>query len=592
MFRPAAIKILILLFFSVSALAQKPKYKDIYGLLSTKQYQAAEPFLKKYLATEQDNPNAFLFMGLIYQQKTGSIDILKETGAVLSTIDSAMAAFGKAAAMLDERELRRNKEYYEAYNRRDLRSGEFGVNLSDIQFDLQKKKEGLEALAANIKMVKHYFVTSDSQYRKCGMLYAQLKARYPTEQALLLQSNDSTISLLSALNARFDSTVLLVRLYRSSMEGLGKRGYQQELALQDIDDYATHGDEAADFFAERIRLWNYGAFSRRITQVITDEIRPLRTELVRLDAEVNKLIALPDSIFVAGEAKKIEENLPYEQAQKFDTNSLALNLLELKLAALRYRDVVLTSDRYADSLDVNLQLKLVSDEHKALRMLDSVLNVVRQTDIGLASRNYEHFVTTAYGGPQGVKDYVQELTVYAESESNRIADTMRVREDAVRWIRLQEERIPLVRTDSLLPYLPLVTVDERYTVGLRYTDSTDISGYFYSVTPSRIPDIRVTFPVDKPNFLSVTTPSSFQAMVTDSNDLVYYVLVYSEALVDDKFPATIAKVYRADGLSWSANHPLDFAPETLEYNADSGDLLLGGPGGQLVFDKNGNVKQK
>ena len=48
---------------------KKIKYKDIWGLLNTKQYEAAEPFLKAYLNENSDNPNAYLFMGIIYQEK-------------------------------------------------------------------------------------------------------------------------------------------------------------------------------------------------------------------------------------------------------------------------------------------------------------------------------------------------------------------------------------------------------------------------------------------------------------------------------------------------------------------------------------------
>ena len=42
------------------AFGQKIKYKDIFGLLNTKRYEEAEPFLKRYLKETDDNPNAFL----------------------------------------------------------------------------------------------------------------------------------------------------------------------------------------------------------------------------------------------------------------------------------------------------------------------------------------------------------------------------------------------------------------------------------------------------------------------------------------------------------------------------------------------------
>lgn len=588
MLRLTSTKILILLLFSVSAQAQKLKYKDIYGLLSTKQYEKAEPFLKKYLLTEKENPNAFLFMGLIYQEKAATKDVLKETDELFTVVDSAIFCYDRASALLNDRELKRNKEYYEAYNRRDLRTGEFGVSLSDIQFDLQKKKEALIARASNVRMVKHYFVASDSLYQKCGQLYRILKERHPTEQALFLQAGDSTTGLLQALAVRFDSTRRFIRLYQASMGGLGKAGYKQEVDVEKISEYSTDGTTGTDFYAERIRLWDYGEFSERVSRVITDEILPLRAELVNLDAELNKLAAPDDSISITAALKKFSKNLPYERLKKFDSNPLPLNLIELKLASLQYRDAHWVSRHHADSLDVNFQVKLAEAEAASLHKLDSIAKTLREADLGVASRNYEHFVSAAYSDLNGVTRYLGELTEYAEGEAKRVTEVMRQRQEAVRWIRVHDESVPLMPTDSILPYRPLVTEEEKYTVGLKFVDSTDVSGYFYSVTPSRVPDIGVTFPVDKTHFLS---GAALGAMATDANDLIYYILIYAEEQVNEKFPATLAKVYRADGLSWSVNYPLDFVPESIEYRTDSGDLILGASQGLLVFDKNGKPKQ-
>jgi len=74
----AAFVKLVLVFLSITpAVAQKVKYKDIFGLLSTKQYESAEPFLRKYLKENTDNPNAYLYMGIIHQERSLKEDILK-----------------------------------------------------------------------------------------------------------------------------------------------------------------------------------------------------------------------------------------------------------------------------------------------------------------------------------------------------------------------------------------------------------------------------------------------------------------------------------------------------------------------------------
>src|SRR5687767_7092945 len=95
----------LLLFLISAAYGQKVKYKDIYALLSTKQFEQAEPFLKYYLKETIDNPNAHLFMGNIFQEKASKNDVLKQTQIAIANMDSAIVYYDKAYKALDDREV-------------------------------------------------------------------------------------------------------------------------------------------------------------------------------------------------------------------------------------------------------------------------------------------------------------------------------------------------------------------------------------------------------------------------------------------------------------------------------------------------------
>ena len=110
MIRRAIYFLLFLLPFTYRAEAQKVKYKDLFILLNAKQYEQAAPFLKRYLRDNDDNPNAYLFMGSIYHDKAGKNDMLLQTDLMLTNMDSAVFFYGKANQGLTEKEIKRNEE--------------------------------------------------------------------------------------------------------------------------------------------------------------------------------------------------------------------------------------------------------------------------------------------------------------------------------------------------------------------------------------------------------------------------------------------------------------------------------------------------
>src|SRR5258705_12947277 len=91
-------------------LAQKVKYKDLIVLLTSKQYEKAEPFLKRYLKETDDNPNAYLYMGITFQEKAMREDPLLRTELLCGIIDSALLNYDKAYKTITDKELRKNDE--------------------------------------------------------------------------------------------------------------------------------------------------------------------------------------------------------------------------------------------------------------------------------------------------------------------------------------------------------------------------------------------------------------------------------------------------------------------------------------------------
>ena len=585
------IKFLLLVFTIHSVHAQKTKYKDIFGLLSTKQYEQAEPFLKNYLKENDDNPNAFLFMGIIYQEKSIKNDVLKQTTVVFKNIDSAIFFYDKAKRTIDEKEIKKNDQYYQAYNRRDLRTGEFGVQLSDIQFDLDKRMEGLRERKDRIKMVKYYFTFADSLYGKTNALYCSIQKSYASSNDLYLQSGDSMILKFDELIVRFDSVVKLTENYIASMQNVGGTNYKPSLRFDEIKDFSTDGTSVSDFYQNDIQLWDYKTFSTDAKRIIESDINPMRAHLLSFDAELNKLNEKlqTDSASVITDLTRLTERLLSGQLKKFDSDPLPLNVFSLKIADLEYKSVVIESNAHRDSADVRLQMNLLAKENKYVTKLDSIAAKLLSMDLDKASMNYQHFVTNAYNSPLVLKNYITGEKEFAQREKVLLAKELLKKQDALRWVILDSTSVPLFLDSAVSTYKPLIVQQEKYTVGLSYLDSLNVEGYFYSITPSRRPDIKVDFPVDEPNFKLSELPN-LKVLTTDNNNQIYYVLIYTTGTLTEKYPSTLAKIYRSDGLSWTNNLQLDFIPNEIQYQQDTGDLIIATKEKTLVIDKNGKAK--
>ncbi len=586
------IKALLFCFLVSSAFGQKIKYKDIYGLLSNKQYESAEPFLKRYLKENDDNPNAYLYMGIIFQEKSSKDDVLKQTSRMISNMDSAIINYDKAYKTVTEKEVRRNNEYYAVYNRRDLRTGEFGVKLSDIQFDLEKKMEGLRERIDRVKMVKYYFSLADTLYKRTNKLFVSIHDQYPGVNELYLRSNEITISNLSALTLRFDSCMKAFDNYKASSSNLGKTGYNQTLSLNDIEDFNHDGVSIMSFYQDDVAVWNYKKFAEQAKEIIAKEITPMREHLITYDIEINKLRdkVSRDSISVNSDLTKLIDKLLTQQLQKFDADPLPITIFNLKIADLQYRSTVLENKTFRDSTNLNIKLNLANKELQYINRLDSVALKLLETDLEGKLLNYEYFITNTYSNTIVLMSYIKALKDYAEREKRRINSQLSARRNALRWLINLPDSIPLFMESSGLPFKPLAIVADKFTAGLHYADSITVNGYFYSITASRVPDIKIIFPVDQANFKASQLKDIKSVTYSDTQGQIFFVLIYSSRLnQENKINATVAKIYRSDGLAWSNNYTLSFIPSEIVFKQETGELTIKDSTLQSVVDKNGKL---
>lgn len=584
------VNILLLLVVSTAGFSQKLKYKDIFTLLSANRYEDAEPFLKRYLKETTDNPNAYLYLGLVYEKKTSRDDVLKETQQAIVNIDSAIMLFAKASSMITEKEIKKEKDYYTMYSQRDLRTGVMEIKLAHIQFDLQNRTNALRERKDKINMVKHYFTEMQTAYTRCNELFVTIQQGYPGLREFYLRADDRTVTQLKELAETFDAAQKAFENYKTSISNMGRTPYNQQWNVREIKDFKTEGTERTDFYKNDLLIWNYKGFANQSLKVIEGELKSIKEELITYDIEINKLAdkLKADSVSVHSGLARLAEGLLSDKLKKIDPEPLPLDILALKMADLEYKSVLMDSRRVKDSANVFLQLERTKMEISYLKKVDSLAIKLMMRNIDEEALNYQHFVTSTYNSTALLKSWIKAEREFADREMKKKFETLAQRTESINWLTSGSDSIPLATTRKS-KFKPLL-IESKYTAGIIFTDSLNGEGYFYDITASRKPTIKVKFAIDKKNLKERRLGAIRAAVATDQSENIFFVIIWWGGKVNEKFPATLAKIYRFDGLSWATNLMLNFTPEGMEYLPDNGELVVRSGEKQLVVDKSGKVK--
>jgi hypothetical protein len=585
----------VLILCSGSVFAQKIKYKDLFVLLDSRQYGDAEPFLRKYLKENDDNPNAHLFMAFILQEKCQKGDVLKESEAIAINADSAVIYLDLAKKGITEKEIKRNDEYYQQYSRRDQRTGEFGIKMSDIHLDIDKRVQELKTRKQRVGLLRTQFVSWERLYQSSAVSFKTLQEAYPGEKEFLLQSDEKTTAALSAIQTSYDSSTLMFQAYKSTLALLTKPVYNQNVNARKIIKFKDDGQGLPDFYADDVKGWDYGDWAKNSMKEIQTEVVPFRDKLVSYDVEINKLFdkIRKDSSSVTGLIGTVEDKIRVNPVARFDASPMPLVLFRMKIEELKFTSAHIDNKELRDSANLIVKLDAIKGELRILNRLDSIAGILAAKDIEMETTNYQHFVTNAYGSTKMLKSLISATKEFSEHEKHKREDVVEILSTSLNWLIVDKDSVALGTVKQKKPnHFPLATSTEKWTSGLKYGADSVATGFFYTITPTRIPDVKASFTVDKANFAKRNLPVVKCLAAGNDAGTVYYSLIYSETKAGDKFPVTIARIIKPTGLVWTSNYKFEYLPSELIVSPETGDLSvkITSPGGEsklIALDKNG-----
>ena len=98
-----------------------------------------------------------------------------------------------------------------------------------------------------------------------------------------------------------------------------------------------------------------------------------------------------------------------------------------------------------------------------------------------------------------------------------------------------------------------------------------LKNYFYTITPSRKPDISVKLPAD--TLFKKDNQDKIKGLSTVTNNKNYIAVLYSEQKIEDKISGFVYQV-AANGLVWSTNILMEGIPSELTYIEEGKNILI------------------
>ena len=102
--------IIILILTATAGSAQR--YKDVFPRIAQASDEEALALIKGYLVNDLDHPNCNLRLALIYENRYKTSNPITEYERAMANANEAKIRFTKSAAVVNEKEVRKNSGYY------------------------------------------------------------------------------------------------------------------------------------------------------------------------------------------------------------------------------------------------------------------------------------------------------------------------------------------------------------------------------------------------------------------------------------------------------------------------------------------------
>lgn len=389
-----------------TALAQ-PKYKEIYEAIQDMNDLEAFQVLFAYqtATTSKDfvNVNGYYQMGLITQRLMRRYDPFVESTKVAQSISDAKTYLSLTLHTFNEKEARRNKDYYKA-------SPE-PWTYESIRQDVEARLADVEEYKKHFEQNVEYLTASIRKYNACITTFGKINEQNSRLNDLYFLVDADLRQNLKDLQLNFDSTRYYLDQLKHSLEAYPMSGYKISYTLQPIPVYRLNGLTSSNLLSDNAALWDYTSWVNAFNRMLNTDVAFLYNKTEEIHKTNAGLIAQLSNGDPSGAdpAYAIDPKV-LNKIYQYDFNSVVAPLLKYQEEKIRllYHSATNVTDKSlfaANSLakSTSYYYDLVLKKQAA----DSALTRTQSKATPDALKKYDRFFMSSYQSFSGFQSYLK-----------------------------------------------------------------------------------------------------------------------------------------------------------------------------------------
>jgi len=431
---------------------QKIKYKDLFPIVQSADKENALMMLKEYLKGEPEEPNANLLLAQIYNNRYKEMDVLTQYQMAIANAKEAKLMYERASDLVDEREVKRNNEYYTGPNGTSL------LSYDKVKAEIDGSYDKIEMFLEKLPNIYHFFTSSVIYYDRAVKQFAAINERFKTIDDLYLLMNEDIKQELLLLKNNFDSSVFFLDSYVGAIKDYPIK-YKQSFKKAPVTTYRLDGMVArVDFLRNNIVVWDYGSWVDQVIEVSETEVHDLRELLAKNDKELEQALTTEDRVADPDDDNEFKSLINKElvfRLGRFDVHSLPASFLFLKdqLIKIKETEKALGPD---GPQDIGRRFFHYSRMINMTLTADTLLQAVAVRNTKEERAKFDRYIREVYQNDQGLKDYIEKVESGLNSglEKNvlqlkkAIIDDLLVTDpDLGKTVKYQGKSLPVFKTD-------------------------------------------------------------------------------------------------------------------------------------------------